>query len=189
MVQEHAQPTHVTFDDIAAYIDGELAASREMELEMHFGSCPECTSELNDQKQLLRGLDLSFKAEAELQLPPDFAKIVAANAESTVAGLRRPRERFNALFICLGLGLFGLIGLGISPARSFGILSTTIVQLQAVVEFIGRLFYSFAVGLAVIVRTITSQFQADIASALLLTFVVALFVLMSRKALQRTFRF
>jgi anti-sigma factor RsiW len=44
--------------DIAAYLDGELLATREMALETHFAGCSPCAEELNLQKNLLRHLDL-----------------------------------------------------------------------------------------------------------------------------------
>src|SRR5690349_12215641 len=104
--------------EIAAYIDGELDQSRELELSMHFAACDVCSQELNQQKQFLCELDAGLKGEIEL--PSDFAKTVIANAESTVSGLRRPRERFNALFICAALSLFALFALGPDAGKVLG---------------------------------------------------------------------
>src|SRR5438045_9741833 len=84
-------------DEISSYIDGELDPVRALELDIHFAECASCALELNQQKQFLCELDSNLKRDSELRLPADFAKTIAANPESTVSGLRRPAERFNAV--------------------------------------------------------------------------------------------
>ena len=84
--------------DIAAYIDGELTPREELALELHLAACPDCTGELNLQKQMLRALDCGLKDRTEIELPKNFAKTVATRAESNVSGLRSKEERFRALF-------------------------------------------------------------------------------------------
>ncbi len=159
------------FEDLAAYVDGELTLERELEVEMHFTGCPECYSELNDQKAFLRALDQTLK-EGEFELPVDFAKVVVANAESSVAGLRRSQERYHALFICAGLSLFVLFALG-SQAENL------LDQIGAVGSFFGHLLFSFFIGIAIIVRNVASQSEFGASTVLFLsvTFaVLALFV-------------
>lgn len=164
-------------DEIAAYIDGELAASREMELDLHFAGCSSCNQELNQQKQFLQSLELSLKEEA-VELPPDFAKIVVANAESNVSGLRRPRERYNAIFISAALGLFVLFALGAQA----GVL---VDQVTAVGSFFGHLIYSFFIGLTIIARNLASQFEFGPSAIILLSVGFAVFSLyFSRKVLR-----
>lgn len=174
------EPGHceVTCDDIAGYLDSELSAKRELALETHFAECALCREELNLQKQLLRGLDDDFKAGADIQLPPDFAKVVAANAESTVAGLRRPRERFNALFICGGLGLFVLLSFGVGAGTSL-----FFEQVTAVASFAGHFFYEIFIGIVVILRTAASHFRADVVSVFVVTGSAVVILLISRKLL------
>lgn len=155
--------------EIAAYIDGELDRAREFELEDHFAACEICAQELNHQKQFLCDLNSSLKHEGDLELPPNFTKLIVANAESTVSGLRRPRERFNAVFICAGLALFVLFALG---ADVFKGVSGIFDQMSAVVGFFGHLFYSIFVGVAIIVRSFAAQFRLDIVMAVVL---IALF--------------
>src|SRR5436190_12740079 len=106
-------------DEISAYIDGELDAAREFEMDLHFAGCQTCACELNEQKNFLRNLDVSLGHDREVELPPNFTKLIVANAESTVSGLRRPRERFNALFICSGLLLFVLFATGAEAGKLF----------------------------------------------------------------------
>jgi len=152
-------------EDIAAYVDGELTPERELEVEMHFTACPECYSELNDQKAFLRALDQTLK-QGDLELPADFAKVVTANAESSVAGLRRSQERYHALFICVGLSLFVLYALG-SQAENL------VDQIGAVGSFFGHLIYSFFIGLAIIIRNIASQSEFGASTVVFLSVVFA----------------
>jgi len=165
------------FEDLAAYIDGELSPDRELEVELHFASCTDCYTELNDQKAFLRTLDQTLK-DGEFELPADFAKVVVANAESSVAGLRRPHERYNAVFICAGLSLFVLFALGTQA----GVL---VDQVGAVGSFFGHLFNSFFIGLAIIVRNIASQFAFGVSAIIFLSAAFAVFSLyVSRKVLR-----
>ena len=179
--QNFACPT----DEIAAYIDGELTSAREVELDLHFAGCTNCSSELNSQKQFLRDLDLSLKHESELDLPENFTKVVVAKAESNVTGLRRPRERFNALFICAGLLLFVLFAMGAEAGRFVEGFFSALEGVVAVGSFFGHLFYSLFVGLTIIVRNVASQFQFGATAAIGLSIFVAIFSLfVSRKVLQ-----
>jgi len=153
------------FEDIAAYVDGELTLERELEVEMHFSACPDCYSELNDQKAFLRALDQTLK-QGDLEIPADFAKVVVANAESSVAGLRRSQERYHALFICVGLSLFVLFALG-SQAENL------VDQISAVGSFFGHLISSFFVGVAIIIRNLASQSEFGASTVVLLSVIFA----------------
>jgi hypothetical protein len=169
--------------DIAAYLDGELSADQEMSLDLHFAECADCNGELNLQKQLLLGLDQGLKYGVDIELPPDFAKVVVANAESTVAGLRRPRERFNALFICGGLGLFVLLSFGVGAGTSL-----FFEQASAVASFIGHFFYDVFVGVVVILRAAVSPFRSDVISTFLVAAIMGAALWLSRKLLAARLR-
>lgn len=145
--------------EIASYIDGEFDTAREREIETHFASCPSCANELSQQRQFLCSLNASLKNEGELELPANFTKRIVANAESTVIGLRRPRERFNALFICAGLALFTLFTLGAEAGNVFGGFVAVVDKVSAVGSFFAHFVYSILIGLMVIVRSLSSQFQ------------------------------
>src|SRR5438045_368220 len=140
-----------TFDcpsyEIASYIDGELDAASERAMDAHLSVCGVCSEELNHQKQFLCTLNSSLLDERQIELPADFTKLIVTNAESTVSGLRRPRERFNAVFICAGLVLFILFALGAEAGKEFGIFGSIIEQIAAVGGFFGHIIYAFAVGL------------------------------------------
>lgn len=171
-------------DEIAAYIDGELDAARELELDAHFVSCRLCQTDLNRQKQFLCSLESSLKQERDLELPANFTKVVVANAESTVSGLRRPRERFNAIFICTALGLFGLFALGADTR----IIGAVIEQVAIIGAFLGRIVYSISVGIVVILRSIAAPLPGEsiVGAALfamcLFLLIVSLGVLRLRRA-------
>ena len=172
-------------EDISAYLDGELSPSRELELEVHFTVCEPCFFELNLQKQFLCSLNSSLQDENEIELPAEFTRHIVANAESTVAGLRRPRERYNAIFICIGLFVFVLFALGADAGRLFAGLASTFEQAAAVGGFFGHLIYSFFVGVAIVLRTLGAQVKADAAVGIVLAGVAAFTVmLLSRKLLR-----
>ncbi len=161
--------------EISAYIDGELEPARELDMDRHLAGCDLCLRELNEQKRFLRHLDASLGREREIELPANFTRSIVANAESTVSGLRRPRELFNASFICAGLLLFALFAMGAEAGKLFQGLSVIVEQVAAVGSFIGHLIYSVFVGLAIIIRTVAGQFRADVAAILAVAIVVAVF--------------
>lgn len=171
--------------EIAAYIDGELDAVREFEIESHFASCQICLSELNQQKQFLRGLDMSLRQERELELPANFTKVIVANAESTVSGLRRPRERFNAVFICVGLLLFVLFATGADAGKVFAGAESALDKAVVVGTFFGHLFYTFFLGVSIVLRSLAVQFRVDVLLVVVATFLIAaLMLVISRKILR-----
>ncbi|MBK7707333.1 MAG: zf-HC2 domain-containing protein [Acidobacteria bacterium] len=142
---------------IAAYLDGELGAGEEFDLELHFAECPNCRAELNEQKRLLFALDGVLDERPEIELPENFAKVVATNAECRVEGLRCPIERGRALFVCLLLGGLVLFGLGADSVSSFGFVGSVADRTLAVAAFFGHLLMDLAVAVSVIVRSMFPQ--------------------------------
>ena len=175
-------------DDISAYIDGELNAARTVEMDMHFAGCERCSIELNEQKNFLRHLDASLGREEEIELPANFTKRIVANAESTVSGVRRPRELFNATFICAGLLLFVLFATGAEAGRLFQGLSVIVEQTVAVGSFFGHLVYSVFLGFAIIIRAVAGQFRVDVAAILAVAMMFAVFSLVISRKILRTRR-
>lgn len=172
-------------DEIAAYIEGELNAEHERELDVHFLTCSSCSDELNQQKQFLCELDASLRHANDLHLPADFTKTIVANAESTVAGLRRPRERFNALFICAALFLFALFALGADARSIFSGAAAVIEQATAVLGFFWHFIYSMFLGIAIVARSLVAQFRSDVMIAAVLTAMIAAFLIyVSRRAMR-----
>lgn len=144
--------------EIAEYVDGELTPHAELELELHFLGCEVCARELNEQKKLLNALDCALENEKPLELPENFAKVVVTNAESRVSGLRRRKERYNALLICAALFLLVILGLGSDTEAMLGAGSRIIEQTLAVGNFFGHIVYDFAIGLSVILKSLCFQF-------------------------------
>ena len=164
-------------EEIAAYIDGEIAPRRELELEMHFAVCRNCASELNLQKKLLCALDTALLPEREVALPKNFTKVIITKAESNVSGLRRPQERRNALLICAALFLPLLVGFGAETEPILTTFGNFAGQILAVGGLIIHLVYDVAVGAVVILRSLSNQVAFNsLASAvlLLILFVISL---------------
>lgn len=171
--------------EIAAYLDGELDATHEFELETHFSSCSICSTELNHQKHFLNQLNSRLSRESEIELPKDFARQIVANAESSVAGLRPPRERFNAVFIIAALLLFVLFALGAEAGNVFAGFASVLDQTAAVGGFVGRIVYSFFIGVVVVLRTIAAPFQSGLMGGVVgLTLFAVSVVLLSKVVLR-----
>jgi anti-sigma factor RsiW len=164
---QHSCPSQ----DIAAYLDGELMPARELELEMHLASCSVCHSELNSQKQFLRGLESTLRAEGGIDLPADFTRHLVVNAESSVSGLRRPRERFNAIFICAGLGLFALLAVGADAVAG---VPGVVAQAASIAGIVGHMIYSVLLGAAIIVRSLAAQVEPNAAGSVIALLALAL---------------
>ncbi len=168
-------------DEITAYIDGELDLVRVNELDAHFAKCHPCSLDLNSQKQFLCGLNHSLKNEADIKLPANFTRLIVARAESTVSGLRRPSEIYNAVFICVGLALFVLFALGAEAGSLVDGIYNILGQIAVVSGFFGHIVYSVFVGVAIILRSFGSQVGFDTALAGAAGFFVFLLMFFSRK--------
>jgi anti-sigma factor RsiW len=174
--------------DIAAYIDGELSPGSELAFEMHAANCPSCRNELNIQKNLLRELDLCLTT-GELQLPKNFAKTVVANAECRVTGLRRPRERFTAVFICCTLLVFALFTLGTDAAPIISVLNSIGSKIAVVTGSVFHVLFDVALGVAIIFRSLgTNLVSGSPASLISLATVVLVSLLFLSRLLLRPHR-
>lgn len=143
--------------EIAAYIDGELSSSAEMELEKHFTVCGECHKEFNEQKKLLYALDFAFDEKSEIVLPENFTKTIVIQAESNVSGLRRRGERFRALYLCAILFLLIIVGLGSETEAVFSASTIFVEQVITVAGYTVHLVFNIAVALTTILRIISGQ--------------------------------
>ena len=141
--------------EIAAYLDGELSAKAEGELESHLLKCSICTQELNEQKNFINALNGSLNDLPDI--PADFTKRIVTNAESGVSGLRQKRERLNAVFVCVGLFFFVLFTLGSSAPGTIAASMDIVSRLAAVASFAGHLIYDIAIGAVVIMRSLAGQ--------------------------------
>jgi anti-sigma factor RsiW len=168
--------------EIAAYIDGELSPGEEFELEMHLAICKSCGDELNEQKKLLRALSYALESEKEIELPADFTRTIVVNAESKVSGLRRPQERFRALFVCAALFLLVILGLGAETKSVFDASAKFADQMIAVGSFLWNLVYDVAIGAAIVLRSLSHQivFNSSASFAFVIGFFFVLLIVLSR---------
>jgi anti-sigma factor RsiW len=172
--------------DISAYIDGELSPDGELRLEKHLASCEACTSELNRQKSFLQELSFSLGTGSEIDVPGNFTRSVVTNAQSRVGGLRGPRERFNAIFICAALGLFALFALGPESDRIFAGIVDVAEKGFAILYFTGHVAYDIAFGITRILRSLMGDSPNQTAAFIFGTALAALVVagLIARMALR-----
>ena len=144
--------------EIAPYVDGELASHQELVLEQHLASCQTCRTELNEQKKLLCALDFLLEEKpSEIEIPENFARVVATRAESNVSGLRNREERRRAVFLCASLGLMALVGLGAEAKTVFAASGVVLEQIAALAVFVAHLIYDIAFGIVVILRSLANQ--------------------------------
>ena len=163
-------------ETLAAYLDGELAPAAELALEKHLARCGDCAARLNEQKKMLGTLDEAFAADFDL--PADFTRKVIVKAETNVRGLRCPRERSRAVWICASLFLLILIGLGSETGVVLSAFAHFLEQTAAVGSFAARIIYDIAFGAAIILRSFARHFDFGIfALFLLLTFISLFFYL------------
>jgi anti-sigma factor RsiW len=119
-------PNTCQSEDVAAYLDGELAGAALERFELHAKTCQTCATELRAQRQLLCTLDVAFNNSRSFDLPNNFTRVVTARAENDLSAMRNGRERKRALQLCVLLALvaFALLGAAtrtivIDPVRSF----------------------------------------------------------------------
>ncbi|HEX8846380.1 MAG TPA: zf-HC2 domain-containing protein [Pyrinomonadaceae bacterium] len=169
-------------EEIVAYLDGELEGAPLALLEEHLKECPDCSAELKMQRRLMRELDLSFSSEHEVEMPQNFAQVVAARAQSDVSGVRNKRERRLAAALCVILAAISVALLGGAAVRD-----SILAPLRAVwkgtvalLNFLGHALYDAGAGFAVISRGVGGHLVFDSrlrALLVLLLFVSALFTL------------
>lgn len=166
--------------EISAYVDGELASGEELGLELHLLECEICRDELNEHKRLLFALDDALVERSEIELPENFAKIVATNAKCNVEGLRCPVERGRAAIVCAALVLVVLIGADASA--TFGFAGVVFERAAAVFGFFGHLLADLSVVLSVIVRSIFGDtlFVPAFAAVAIIFFGLVSFLTVSR---------
>ena len=146
-------------EHIAAYLDGELDAVVCALLEEHLKLCPACSAELAEQRSLLCTLDSTFGRGSNLPLPTDFARVVAARAESDMSGVRDRREHTLALRLCLGLAIAGFSLLGVASSKVvLGFGKRVIGLVPGVFDLAWNTLYDGVEGLTIIFRMLGKGF-------------------------------
>lgn len=155
-------------EEIAVYLDGELTPAAEIALEKHFAECKACLTELNLQKEMLSVFDFAFDEKSEIELPENFAKVVATTAESKVSGLRSKKERSLALFFCSAMFLAVMLGLGAETGKLFAVFKTFAEQVVAVLGFVFHFIYGAAIGFSIILKFLSQQIVFNSAASFLI---------------------
>jgi len=160
-------------EEVFAYIDCELSAEDELDMEGHFAECATCREELNSQKKVSTTLEILLEEESRnIELPKDFTKVVTAKAESNVSGLRHRKERSHALFICMILFLIIIVGLGAEVTSVLRATGEFGDQFYAVFGFVFRLIYDIGIGVAVILKSFGHRIVVSSVASLFLLIVI-----------------
>ncbi len=149
-------------EKIAAFIDGDLGPSQRAALEEHIKHCSSCTSELQAQRLFMCELDSALAGSHDLNVPANFARVVAVHAESDMRGVRDRKEHTRALQFCiiLGLAAFALLGVTSSKAVIFSA-QTLANKTVGILELFGKTIYDAAAGFTVISRVFSGGLIAD----------------------------
>src|ERR1700682_457384 len=149
-------------EHIAAYLDGELDDAACALLEGHLKECSTCNAELAEQRLLLRTLDSTFSRSSSLPLPTDFARLVAARAESDMSGGRDRREHTLALRLCAGLAVTAFALLGVASSRVvLGLARRFIAPVTGIVDLGWTTVYDAVAGLTIISRVLGKGFISE----------------------------
>jgi anti-sigma factor RsiW len=143
---------------IAAYIDGELDEDLTLRFEDHLPGCAACRSELQAHRLFVCELDAALTESADIPVPADFSRMIAARAASDMRGVRTRAEHRKALGICMILALIGFALLGATARETVFLLAgkfvSTVVRL---VSFAATAVYDTVAGLAVIFRVLSRK--------------------------------
>ena len=163
-------------EEIVAYLDGELDASSLARLEQHLEDCPECAAELRAQQCLHQELNFALIDEPALEMPKNFAQLVAARAQSDMSGVRAPRERRRALRLCgvLAAASFMLLGGTALGESVFAPLRAIWKVGVALFSFFGHALYDAGASVAVISRGLTGRLLSQSPRGLGLLFLLLL---------------
>lgn len=169
-------------EEIIAYLDGELDTRSRVLLEGHFADCPACTAELNLQQRLLSEMEAAFTDDCGVELPKNFAQIVAARAQSDLSGMRGSLERRRAFGFCLVLVIVSVALLGGTAAMEavLGPLRVFWRSGAALLSFLAHALYDAGAGVAVISRGIGGHLLFEswpTGLLIILLFASALFIL------------
>lgn len=152
------------------YLDGELAQHQESALLEHISTCRLCNEELNFHKTVF---GKAPELTNDLEIPSNFAEVVATNAESQISGLRRRKERIAALSVVAFLAFATLVLISFDVSRPLAASYLLIGKLAALLAMIGNFLGNMAIGVLVIVRVVIQGAASSMTTAI---FCFALFL-------------
>src|SRR6185436_4111245 len=143
---------------LAAYVDGELDTDLTLLFEDQLDSCSECRAELRAHRLLVCDLDAAMSESAEIPVPVDFSRMVAARAASDMRGVRTRSENRKALTICAVLAFVGFVLLGASARKSlFSFAESFVATVFGLVSFVAGSAYDAVAGFTVVVRVLSKK--------------------------------
>lgn len=154
---------------IAAYVDGDLDSVARDAVERHLGQCVSCAAELRLQRLFMCELDAAFAGTPTVEVPHDFARVVAVQAESDMSGARTGTEGKRALRLCLVLAVASFAMLGLAATESAVSNGQVLGQkLFGLAGLIGRAVYDAGLGFSVMLRVAGGLISPDAFSVLVL---------------------
>src|ERR1051325_7550331 len=137
----------------AAYVDGELDTDLTLLFEDHLEGCADCRAELRAHRLLVCELDAAMSESAEIPVPHDFSRMVAARAASDMRGVRTRSENRKALTICAILAFVGFALLGAAARKTVFLVTERFVSVVfSLVGFVATTAYDTVAGFAVVFR-------------------------------------
>lgn len=168
----------------AAYVDGELDTDLTQLFEDHLETCAACRAELREQRLFVCELDAAMSESAEIPVPVDFSRMVAARAASDMSGVRTSSEHRKALSICLVLALGGFALLGATARDAIFMLAEKFIATAfGLLAFLATAVYDFAAGFAVIFRVLSRKLIIESGSLAPLLVLLAVAVLILSRLL------
>ena len=149
-------------EKIAAYIDGDLEPALLAAMEEHIKQCSRCASELHEQRLFMCELDSALASPFDLEVPANFAQVVAVHAESDMRGVRDRAEHTRALRFCIVLALAAFALLGVASSKAV-VLNLRLIanKVFGVVGFFAKAIYDAAAGFTLISRVVSRGLITD----------------------------
>jgi anti-sigma factor RsiW len=142
----------------AAYVDGELDTDLTLLFEDHLENCAPCRAELRAHRLFVCELDAAMAESAEIPVPRDFSRMVAARAASDMRGVRTRSENRKALTICIVLALVGFALLGAAARNTvFMVVERFVGTIFSLVSFVASTAYDTVAGFAVVFRVVSKK--------------------------------
>ena len=142
----------------AAYVDGELDTDLTLLFEDHLEGCAECRAELRAHRLLVCELDAAMSESAEIPVPDDFSRVIAARAASDMRGVRTRSENRKALTICAVLAFVGFVLLGASARKSlFSFAESLVATAFGLAGFVASTAYDAVAGFVVVFRVLSKK--------------------------------
>lgn len=100
----------------------------------------------------------------DTDLPPidaeKLTRTIVVKAESDVSGLRSPKERLTAAFICLGVLALAAVTIAVIGGGITTEVNSPFDRMTGIASAVGHLIYNVALSFSVIVRSATSDVTA-----------------------------